>query len=380
MLPIEDVAEASRTERDRIFPEPVVFWAWISQILGGNESCSRANAAVQAWHADAGLEVPSANTSSYCRARARLSDEFLDDIDKLCSRHAEARVETHDRWRGLRVKLVDGTGFDLPDTPENQKNFPQSSQQKAGCGFPAMSAVITLDLASGRMEKPSVGDARKHDARGLHDLLGSFGQDDLVVADRAFCSYDLIGLLAEGGSHSLMRLHQRRDGKRLWKEGRRQGRNSRLVTWKKPPKPGACGTKHAQWEALPETMELRLVRVRARGRDGKMRTIYLVTTLLDKTTYPCDEIAGVYLERWTIEVRFRDIKTTLGLEELRARTPEMAEKMLRVVCIAYNLLKALMKEATAGVDILLDEIGFKRTVDLVVEFQSCFRGLQNRPR
>ena len=127
-------------------------------------------------------------------------------------------------------------------------------------------------------------------------------------------------------------------------------------------------------------MELRLVRVRARGRDGKMRTIYLVTTLLDKTTYPCDEIAGVYLERWTIEVRFRDIKTTLGLEELRARTPEMAEKMLRVVCIAYNLLKALMKEATAGVDILLDEIGFKRTVDLVVEFQSCFRGLQNRPR
>jgi hypothetical protein len=127
-------------------------------------------------------------------------------------------------------------------------------------------------------------------------------------------------------------------------------------------------------------MNVRLVRTKARSRDGKMRTIYLATTLLDPTDYPSEEIAEVYRQRWSIEVRFRDIKTTLGLELLRARSPMMAEKMVRMVQIAFNLLKVLTKESIGSINALFDEIGFKRTIDLILEFRSGFRNLQNRPR
>ena len=83
-----------------------------------------------------------------------------------------------------------------------------------------------------------------------------------------------------------------------------------------------------QWVALPDSMELRLLRSPGIGRDGKSRTVYLVTTLLDLEAYPTDEIAAVYAERWKIEVKFRDIKTTMGLGEFRVKSPEMAHKTL----------------------------------------------------
>ncbi|MFK5924140.1 MAG: hypothetical protein QM496_18335 [Verrucomicrobiota bacterium] len=57
---------------------------------------------------------------------------------------------------------------------------------------------------------------------------------------------------------------------------------------------------------------MRLVRLRAKGRDGKMRTIYLATTLTDTQKYPTEEIALLYAERWKIEVKSRNIKTGLA--------------------------------------------------------------------
>ena len=36
------------------------------------------------------------------------------------------------------------------------------------------------------------------------------------------------------------------------------------------------------------------------------------------------EIAQLYSLRWDIEVRFRDMKTSLKLEEFRVKTPQMA--------------------------------------------------------
>jgi hypothetical protein len=63
LLPLEKLAAVSRTVRDRIFPEVVTFWSWLSQIVLGNASCAHALAMVQSWHSEAGLPVPSAGHS-----------------------------------------------------------------------------------------------------------------------------------------------------------------------------------------------------------------------------------------------------------------------------------------------------------------------------
>lgn len=380
ILPVETLEAAARDGRRRLFPEVVVFWAWVAQILDGNSSCARAVTLVQRWYAAASLALPSVCTAAFCRARQRLSAGFLDSVEARLRTYREARVEGHHLWRGHRVKLVDGTSVQMSDTAANQAEYPQPSSQKPGCGFPVMGVVAVLDVALGTVDDYLTGPSPGHDMEGLHRLADRFGAGDLVVADRAFCSWEMLALLAEKEVSSVMRLHQKREGKLDWRKGRKLDENSRIVEWSKPLKPGKSGITREAWERLPETMSVRLVRLEAPGRDGKLRTIYLATTLLDEKAYPTEEIAGLYAQRWSIEVRFRDLKTTMGLERLRVRTPEMARKTLRMATMTYNLVKLLQLEASRGEPILADEIGFKGTLDVLSEFRSGFIGLANRPR
>ena len=379
VLPIETLAQAQLCVRQLCYPEIVTFWAWIAQLLEENASCAKAVTMVQNWYQQAGLAVPAFGTSSFCRARSRLSNEFLDAVREALRSFVEARVEAHHLWRGHRLKAIDGTSVRLMDTPENQEKYPQPSGQKPGCGFPVMGLVGVLDLATGQLADYVTCRHQDHDSVGFYRLRKSFSPGDLVIGDRAFCSYAMMGYLLENEVPSLMRLHQARAKKLDWRTGRRVDANSRIITWSKPKQPTKCGLSQSDWDALPETLTLRLVRSLGKGRDGKLRTIYLVTTLLDPEAYPTEEIATVYAERWKIEVKFRDIKTTMGLDEFRVQSPEMAHKTLRMMQLCYNLVKALQMDAVQGEPVVIDELGFQGTIHVIVEFRTCFRNLQNKP-
>lgn len=379
ILPIEFLCQAQNTDRTRCYPEVVTFWAWISQLLEQNASCAKAVTLVQNWYQEAGLSVPGCGTSSFCRARKRLSDEFLDAVNDGSSQYVEARIEASHLWRGHRLKAIDGTSVRLMDTPENQAKYPQPSGQKSGCGFPVMGLVGVLDLATGRLTDYVSCRHQEHDMVGFYQLKSAFSSGDIVVGDRAFCSYAMMGHLLASGVHSIMRLHQAREKKLDWRNGRKLDRDSRLVTWTKSKNVMKCGMSQSEWDDLPETLEVRLIRSEGKGRDGKKRTIYMVTTLLDPEEYPTDEIKHIYAERWKIEVKFRDIKTTMGLDEFRVQTPEMAHKTLRLMQLCYNLIKALQIEAIRGENVVMDELGFKGTMNVIVEFRTCFRNLQTKP-
>ena len=115
-------------------------------------------------------------------------------------------------WHGLNPKVIDGTTVSLPDTPKNQRAYPQARSQKPGGGFPLLKMAGVFSLASG------------------------------VLLDYA------------------------------------------------------KGNKH--------------------------QSVTLVTTLLDPKMYPAEDLARLYARRWRIELWFRDIKTSMGMEVLRCQTPK----------------------------------------------------------
>jgi hypothetical protein len=81
------------------------------------------------------------------------------------------------------------------------------------------------------------------------------------------------------------------------------------------------------------------------GRAGRCfsRTqgFYIVTSLLDATQYPAEGLAELSFKRWDVELFSRDIKTTMGLDILRCRTPEMIRKEILMYFIAYNCVRRL---------------------------------------
>ena len=79
-----------------------------------------------------------------------------------------------------------------------------------------------------------------------------------------------------------------------------------------------------------------------------------VRTLLDPADYPGDEIVLVYGGRWAIEVKIRDIKTTMKFEMMRVKSPAMAHRTMKLIQLAYNLVKARQAEAIKGEAIQLE--------------------------
>ena len=217
--------------------------------------------------------------------------------------------------------------------------------------------------------------------RGLYQLIEKLEQGDLILADRAFSSYGLIALLQQKGVDSLMRLHQKREGKLDWRKGKKIDSNSRLVTWQKPLVASKCGITQDEWKSLPEEITLRLIRCKGLGRDGETRTLYLVTSLLDKGQYPTEKTALLYAERWKIEVKFRDIKTTMKLEMLRVKSPELARCSVLMMQITYNLIKAKQALSRSSNPIgCIDLFSFKETLNVINELRSNFYGLSQKPQ
>jgi hypothetical protein len=97
-----------------------------------------------------------------------------------------------------------------------------------------------------------------------------------------------------------------------------------------------------------------------------------VTTLLDEAAYPDAALAELFRRRWQVELFFRDIKTTLGLDVLRTRSPEMVEKEILLQAIAYNLVRALMLEAARQHDAPPLRLSFKGTVGVLQAFAPLF--------
>jgi hypothetical protein len=125
-----------RTRRRRLFFAARTFWLFLWQVLSPDRSCGEAVRRLLAWLSASGQPPASPNTCAYCKARARLPEEdILRAAGQVASRLEEA-ARPDRLWRGRPVKVVDGTGVSMPDTPENQAAYPQSRRQKPGCGFP----------------------------------------------------------------------------------------------------------------------------------------------------------------------------------------------------------------------------------------------------
>ncbi len=92
----------------------------------------------------------------------------------------------------------------------------------------------------------------------------------------------------------------------------------------------------------------------------------LVSTFLSPRKTSKAELGKLYWQRWNVELDLRNIKTTLGMEVLSCKTPQMCEKELWVYLLAYNLIRWLMAEAALQADVLPRQLSFKHTLQIWV--------------
>jgi hypothetical protein len=361
--------------RERVFSTSLTFWAYLSQILDSGCACREVVRKVQVWHARRLQPMPRSGTGAYCQARKRLPLETLLSAHRKLADRLMAPAADSGNWRGHRIRVVDGTGVSMPDTPQNRKGYSQPSQQKPGCGFPVMGLVGVFCLQTGALLRWVQGQLEEHECRLFMTLIEFFEPGDIVLADRGFSGYGQLAALKNRKVDSLMRLHQAR--KEDCRKGKRPGKRDRLVTWKRPYRTKTSLFSKEAWEALPETLTVRLVQITVNIPGFRTHKYTVVTTLLDPERYPAAELGRLYFRRWTVEVFYRDIKQTMAMDILRCKSPEMIDKELAMHAIAYNLIRALMADIAATYQVAIERISFKGTLDALRQWQPLF---ENGPR
>ena len=362
--------------RERIFSFRSTFWAFLSQALSPKVSCRETVRKVQSFCTQRGLSLPGSSDSAYCQARRKLPLERLQAVHEHVGEQLTGRVQQGWLWHGRRVRLVDGTGIRLADTPENQAAFPQPSVQRPGCGFPVMQVVACLCLHTGALIDWVSTKLTCHESPLLQHLLHVLEAGEVLLADRGFCSFFNFAQCRQRGIEAVMRLHQKRRADLRF--GKRLGKEDRLVVWKLPRSRGPLSEQ--QFGQLPDTITVRIVRIRVEIRGFRVHRVWLATTLTDPIVYSKEDLAQLYRRRWQIELNLRDIKTSMGVEQLRCKTPEMIEKELCLFAIAYNLITLLSVQSAVRYDLRPEQISFKATADTLRQYRTALCACIGQPR
>jgi hypothetical protein len=338
-----------------LFSPWLTLWAFISQAIDPDGSCRKALAQIQVFRLRLGLPPISSSTGGYCRARSRLPAQLLWRLlHRLGGALSDAAGPTQ-LWHGHRVAIVDTSTCSAPDTVDNQTRHPQPTNQAAGCGFPVVKFLTVLCMTTGAAIDVVLGNLHDGDVTLLRRLKRRpLHEGDVLLADRAFSNYADIAALGRNGIKVVMRSRRKADFRR----GERLGRDDHLVYWQRGR---YCKPK----AALPAWIQVREIRFQLTVRGRRTQSVVLVTTLLDHAQYPKQSIIDLYRRRWEIETGFAHMKTTMGMDCLRGRTPDMLEKEVLVYHLAYNLIRTLIWEAAGGKPELSGRISFKAALQLV---------------
>jgi len=312
--------------RRRRLPAERMVWLVIGLALFRNEPI---------WHIVQQLDLadgPSLRApvpSAAVAGRERLGEAPMARLfDRLASCWCSATIPEHGLFHGLRSYAVDGVVWSLPDTPANDEKFGRGSNEKSNGAWPQVRAVCLMDTYTHLIRAAEFGDYRTAELSFAKSLMHKVSDDSLTIFDRAYISASFL-------------LDWQHSGKqRHWLVRARAGLRYEVICQfsaddclvRLPVSPQA----RKQRPDLPFYWEARLITCKVGGV-----TRQFLTSLCDVHRFPAREIAAHYMQRWEIELGFREIKQGMQrkITTLRSKLPDLARQEVWGTLIAYNLLR-----------------------------------------
>jgi hypothetical protein len=342
---------------------------FLLQVLHGNTACTHVPRLANMCFTGA----------AYCRARMRIKLEVFQQLLSSSVASLEDQVLDSGRWLGRRVFMLDGSSFSMSDTPALQAKFGQPGSQKPGCGFPVSHWLVLMHLGTGMITKMLSSPLRTSDITRMVEVHPELKRNDVLLADRIFCSFAHVALLMSQGVDVVFRIHHQlivdftpnrphADPKRGHSSTRKGLPRSRwlrslgvmdqVVSWIKNPQSKPNWMTKEQYELLPDEIEVRELRYQVHRKGFRVKQVTLLTTLLDADIFTLDELADLYRRRWEIETNFGHIKTTMKMDILKCQTVDGVLRELHAFALVYNLIRQVLVSAAARQKVMVNQISF----------------------
>lgn len=345
LIPADEFSTAALAESPAtVYTSLVTLWMLTLQRLGGGASL--AAVVKDVLHQSRQL-LPnnkrvregtlSENSAGYSRARKRLPLELVRTFAERVAESLFARASP--AFAGRRAFLLDGTTITLAPTSPLCELYPPALNQYGESVWPTMLLTVAHELQSGCATIPELGAMYGPDndseASQAVRLLDRLPPDSLVVTDAGFGIFFVAHAAVRAGHQLLSRLTKVRFRALVKQATPLAGGKRFRLAWRPSAK------ERAAHPELPADACVEVELHEATLPDGE--PLYLVTTLSLETA----EAARWYARRYDVEHDIRDVKVTLELEKLRAKSDEMVRKELYCGLVAYNLVQELRRAAAA---------------------------------
>lgn len=347
-------ATGTATVRNRRLPAEQVVWLVIGMALFRNRSIGEVVNKLD-------LALPSISLtvapSSIAEARARLGADPIEWLFTISAEHwAHRSARTHS-WRGLALYGTDGTTLRVPDSKQNAAYFGYSHSARGESAYPMVRCVGLMALRSHLFAAVAFGPYETGEISYAANLWSAVPRDSLTIIDRGFLSARILIPLARDGTnrHWLVRTKKNQ----RWRVLQRLGPRDAIVEM------SVSSEARSKDASLPKTWVARAVTYQRKG----FRAQTLLTSLLDPSAFPADEIATLYHERWELELGYDELKTEMldREEAIRSKKPETVKQELWGIFLAYNLVRLEMERVAAEAGVEPRRISFVAALRLICD-------------
>jgi hypothetical protein len=321
-------------------------------------------------------------TGAISKARMRLGEEPLRLLFERVANPMALRSTSGAWLHRWRIMAVDGVVFNLQDTKDNEKGFGRCGGKNPS-PFPQARIAGLVECGTHAVVAARVGPWKTRERAQVAELLWSFQQDMLVLADAGVYSYDLWKAAARTPADLVWRVTDSLDLPAL--KVLPDGSYLSLVGDPKLKRRNReYFRKNIAHRVDVDLLEVRVVEYEIPDRDGKKESIRLITTILDPIEASAAELAAVYHERWEEESVFDEIETHQrggSAVLLRSKHAETVRQEIWALLLTHYAIRHLMREAAEQADIDTDRLSFIRSFRAIrrqVSDQAAFSPHNNR--
>jgi hypothetical protein len=246
-------------------------------------------------------------------------------------------------WKGMRLLVLDGTTFKVPDSEQNRQRFGLPGASRGRAAFPQMRALFLVSAKLRFILSALFAPYGRAEIHLALRMLAMIPKGSLVLLDRNFNAWQFLLGLRNAGHHFLIRAKDKMRGKTLVV----LGAGDRLVEMRIPR------ALRRKLPSLPKTVVVREISARIQGQPFRF-----FTSLVEPSTYRAIELVLLYAERWQEEIALDEIKThqcgatTVNRPVIfRCKTSRRVLQEAYGLVLAYNLIRSLMTESALQNDV-----------------------------
>ena len=254
-------------------------------------------------------------------------------------------------FRGHRVVAIDGSLFNVADTPENDQEFGRPTGSGGRSANPQVRLLSLVECGTHAFLRAETGHYRESEHVMSRSIFPHLQPDMVCLADRNFMGFALFKIASATGA------------KLVW----RARKDIKLQVERKLSDGSFLSTIY-EFTDLKRVngLTVRVVEYRVIGAENT-EPIRLITNWLDQKQSPAEELANLYHERWEIETTFDELKTHLNANEitLRSRTPDLVKQELYGLVMAHYAIRSVMHEAATMAQIDDDDLSFTHSIQVI---------------